>query len=156
MKVDNYRKSIPFKIYFIVTLVIFISLSVYTAFNKGADYFYVYLGLSIIFGIIYLFMWLRKPNYFYFEILHSSIVIRYFNPHPFFSKPKAFSISLTSLIGYEIKQRLKGFNKSIIFEIKKAGKKGKYPPISISLLSASEINEMKKELDIILKIRSLK
>ncbi len=155
MKIDNYRKAIPYKFYFPIIGVAALSTFIYSIIVQG-NYNFIYYAISLFFVVLYIFLAIRRPNYFYFEPRHSSMIIRYYSPHPFFGKAKAFEIPIKQFSSYEIKEKLFGYNKSIVFKIKKGKSIGQYPSVSISLLSETELKELKKELDTILKIKRLK
>ena len=155
MKIDNYRKAIAYKFYFPIIGVGALSIFIYSLIEQG-NLNLIYYAISLLLVVLYVFLAIRKPNYFYFEPRHSTIIIRYYSPQPFFFFFKAFEIPINYFSSYEIKQKFSGYKKSIIFKIKKGKSTGQYPSVSISLLSQNEIDQLKKELDTILKIKRLK
>lgn len=155
MKIDNYKKAILYKFYYPILILIIIAVLGYQ-FVAYLKFKWIYQILGGIFSVLYLIFNIRKSHYFYFETLSSSITVRFYNPHFFFSKPKSYKISINDFYDYSINESLWGLRKEIIFKIKKAAKTGEYPPVSISLLTSSEIADLKKELDGILKIKNLK
>jgi hypothetical protein len=155
MKIENYEKAGKYRLYFPLLFVASATLIIYSVavFDKLKS---VWLGIGVVLYLIYLFLILKKPYYINFEVKHTSIVVRFFNPHPFLSKPKAYNIRINDFAGYEIVEKLGGLNKFIVFKIKKGKQIGAYPPLSVSLLTKDQIENIKKELDTILKIKKLK
>ncbi len=155
MKIENYEKAGKYRLYYPILWVFIATLTIYPLiFNVPLKI--IYFSIAGVIFLLYLYLLLKKPYYVNFEAKHTSIVVRFFNPHPFLSKPKAYNIRINEFAGYEIIEKLGGFNKFIIFKIKKGKQVGSYPPLSISLLTENQINDIKKELDTILKIKKLK
>lgn len=155
MKIENYKKAGKFRIFFPILLVFAIPLIGFGLFGNES-YSYIYTILGVVALLIYGVFIFRKPNYFYFETNQNFIIIRFYNPHPGFTKPKAFQIPINSFSDYKIKQELGGFRKFIFFQIKKRKQKGWYPAVSISLLKKDEIEKLKNELESIKKMKSFK
>jgi hypothetical protein len=155
MKIDNYRKAVQTKFYMLLSLVIALALIVYSFI--AYDYLkWLWISLAGILFVLYLSFAIRNIYYFYIELRHNSILVRYYNIHPFLSKRKSFQIPLNNFVAYEIKTKFFGLHKYIIFKIKKNNKLLEYPRVSISGLKMSEIEEMKKGLDNVLKIKNLR
>ncbi len=154
MKLDIQYKSDKFKFYFPMLLVFSLPMIAYpiTSTEPKAFYFGIAGGVAL---ITYIVLLIRRPHFFSIQTKYSDFLVRFYNTHVFFSKPKAYQIKNSSFSDYKITEKFNGFQKSIAFQIKKEGKKGWYPPISISLLSKNELKVLKKELDTILKINKL-
>jgi hypothetical protein len=114
---------------------------------------YVVSGLLL---ILYILLLIKKPYYFYFEPKQKTFLIRYYHPHVLFNKKKAFEIPIDSFEKYNITEKLYGYNKYITFYIKKGKSTGSYPTISISSITKQQLEDLKKELDTIIKIKNLK
>ncbi len=155
MKIENFKKAAPYRLIFPLLIISFV-VSLVFYFSNPVDYNIILLIIGIVLIFIYIFFFFKKPYYFSFETKYKSFVIRFFNPHPFLSKFKAYEIQLDEFDKYEIKDSFKGFNKNLILHIKKGKKSGTYPPVSLSLLSKNQIEELKKEFNTLLKIKSLK
>lgn len=155
MKIDNFQKAATYRVYFPILLIASIALIVYFIVDT-AHYKIIWLILGLIPTVIYTYMFLTKPYYFNLETKQRSIIIRFFNPHPMMSRKKAFEIPISSFVKYEIKYSMGGKKKSLIFYIKKGKKTGAYPPLSITLLTKTQIEALEKELNTLLKINRLK
>lgn len=153
MKIDTYKRAGKYRL--ILPLLPFISLIfVVFAFIEGGQSAQIYLAITAVFMIIYLFLILRKPHYFYFETKHNTVIVRFYNPHIGFTKPRAYQIAISNFAGFSVKKSL--LSKSIIFKIKKGKKTGDYPPVSISLLNKGELVRIKEELNTIIKMNKFK
>ena len=155
MKIDNFKRAGKVTLFLPIMLLISVILVVYP-FADGIVNVILWLVAGGILFLIYLVIFLSKPHYFYFEAKHKSIVIRYYNPHPLFIKRSAFEVQNNDLINYEIKTSLKGYRQGLILHVKQGNKIGQYPSISIVLLNKNQKTNLKKELDTLLKIKSLK
>ncbi|MBN2662974.1 MAG: hypothetical protein JXR68_04940 [Bacteroidales bacterium] len=154
MKINNLHKADKFRFYFPMLLIFSLPLIGYSFFAKE-EYTYLYGVAGGIALIVYILLWMRKPHYFNIETKYNEIIVKFYNTHIGFSKPKSFQIKNSDFNGYSIIENLGGFSKSIVFQIKKGKKVGSYPPISISLLSKNEIKILENELNTIIKTNKL-
>ena len=143
-EVENFKRSAKVTILLGVVLItaivlfVFSFLVVYTRRN-------LYLILSAIFFAMYILLLIKRFHYFSLTEQGDSLLIRFYNPHPFISDYKKIVIKKSEYDGYEIKKRL--FSKDIIFHIKRDNKKGKYPAVSISGLTREEQQKLISFLD---------
>jgi hypothetical protein len=140
MSVDNRLETAKLKIYYMLMLGLIFSLSAYYYYEYQAGY--GYLIADGIIALAYLFMLLRKSDYFFLEYKGNKIVVRYYTAHPFLRKYRAFEIPQPYFAGYEIIKSLGGIRKMIQFKIETPKGKFKYPPVSISLLTKKQEAEL--------------
>ena len=124
------------------------SLSAYYFFERQAEIWYIIAAGAV--ALVYLLLLFRKSNYFYLSFQGNKIVIRYYTAHPFLRKYRALEIPKSYFDNYEIKRQLGGYRKTLHITIKTPKGKGKYPPISISLLTKKQEKEL---IEIIEKIK---
>jgi len=106
--------------------------------------YYTVAGIAF---LLYILLLIRKPHYFGLYDEKDHFVVRYYNPHPFFSNYKQVKIKKNEYDGYKIKNNLFGFQKSVIFYIRQGNKKGQYPPISISGLNKQQRKQLEEYLE---------
>ena len=155
MKIDNFKSAGKITLILPVMLLISVILIVYPFVDNiiNKDSWIIAGGLLFLF---YLIIFLSRPHYFYFEPKHKSIIIRFYNPHPLFIRRSAFEVLYSDFVKYEITSTLGGYRKNLILHIKQGKKVGKYPSVSVTLLNKKQMSDLKKELNTILKIKSLK
>lgn len=154
MKINNLHKADKFRFYFPMLLIFSLPLIGYSFFAKE-EYTSLYGVAGGIALILYIVLLMRKPHFFSIETKYNEVIVKFYNTHIGFSKPKSFQIKNNELNGYKIVDQLKGFSKSLVLQIKKGKKVGSYPPISISLLSKNEIKILENELNTIIKTNRL-
>ncbi|MBN2891781.1 MAG: hypothetical protein JXL97_07935 [Bacteroidales bacterium] len=155
MKIENFQKAAPYRLFFPVLLIATLASVAYFFVDKS-NYNFIWLGLGVVFAVVYVLIFLKKPHYFEFEAKHRSFIIRFFNPHPFLTKHKAFEVSIEQFDKYEIVKGFGGLSKNLVLYIKKGKSTGAYPSVSVTLLNENKINLLKKELDSIIKMKSFK
>lgn len=148
------EKALKYKIYFPLLLLSFLIFVIYAFMSKN-NLFYLWIGISFIPLLTYIILIIRKPHYFFIETTYNKIIIRFFNPHPIFRKNKAIQVPNNKFAGYEITEKMNGFIKLLTIKIKQNKKIMSFNPVSISLLTNTEIEALKKELDTILKINRI-
>ena len=148
MRVDNRLNTAKLKIIYMIMLGVIFSSSAYYYFEN--EYNLLFRLLPVISGIIilvYLFFLLRKSDYFFLEYLGNKATIRYYTAHPFLRKYRAFEIQRSYFYDYKIKKKLFGFLQTVQFTIKTPKGEFKYPPLSITLLTAEQKSELIRILD---------
>jgi hypothetical protein len=78
------------------------------------------------------------------EYLGSKITIRYYTAHPIFRRYKAFELPKSYFYDYKISEKLFGFIKTFQIIVKTPKGRFNYPPLSISLLSKQQIEDLIK------------
>ncbi len=149
MKVENRLETAKLKNYYMIMAGLIFSLSVYYFFERRASEGYIIAALLI--AVVYLILLLRKSDYFYLEYNGNKIIVRYYTAHPFFRKYKTFEIPESYFSDYEIFKSLGGLQKFVRFTVKTPKGEGKYPPLSISLLTDEQ---EKKLIEILEKVKS--
>lgn len=148
MKVDNRLNTAKLKIIYMIMLGMIFSFSAYYYFENEFNLFFRLLPvLSGIIAVVYIFFLLRKSDYFFLEYLGNKVTVRYYTAHPFFRKYRAFEIQKSLFYDYKIKKKLFGFLQTVEFTVKTPKGEFKYPPLSISLLTAEQKNELIRILD---------
>lgn len=145
MKVDNRFQTAKLKIYYMLMLGLIFSLSVYYRFERQAGYGYL-IAIGFI-ALVYLFLLLRKSDYFFIEYTGNKAIVRYYTAHPFLRKYRAFEIPKAYFYDYEIKKTWGGLIKTVQFSIRTPKGKYKYPPLSISLMTKKQEIELVKILE---------
>lgn len=117
---------------------------------------YTYLGLNkyqwaIVMCAIYILMiiieGILELNYIYFSDAKNVITLRYFSLGYFSSKKKSIEIPKSEFVTYEIRTTFRGAKTKIILHRSVKDKDAKYPPVSLSLLSKKEIQQITSVLD---------
>jgi hypothetical protein len=94
----------------------------------------------------------RNYNYIYFSDESDTIILRYFSPNIFTSRKNSIEIPKKEFVGYNLTSFFMRYRENIIL-LRRSGKGvAKYPPVSITALSAEErysllftLNQLKKE-----------
>lgn len=149
MKVDNLFQTAKLKIYYMLMLGLIFSLSVYYRFERQAGYGYLIAVGFIV--LVYLFLLLRKSDYFFIEYTGNKVIVRYYTAHPFLRKYRAFEIPKAYFYDYEIKKSWGGLIKTVQLSVRTPKGKFKYPPLSISLMTEKQEIELVKILEEIKK-----
>jgi len=150
MKLDNYKKAAKYRLIFPLLIFPATIIILFAIFSKEAHAnIYAIIGGALI--IVYIFFHIKRPYFFHFETTNDKIIVRFYNPHPGLTKPKAYQIAIKELSNYKISKNF--ISKSISFEVKKGNKKGWYPPVSITLMTNQEIKSIEKELNTILRLK---
>lgn len=113
------------------------------------EYFTGAIIFGILFLVAYLYMHFLQLYYVYFSDAGDKITVRFYYSHPFMRKYKAIEIPKNALAGAEIKTGFFGKKIQLILVQRTAKGEIKYPPVSLSLLSA------KKQADIVKALQKL-
>jgi hypothetical protein len=87
-----------------------------------------------------------SPSYIYFSNDEGKLIIRFFPLHPFVFQKMAVEFPLYEFAGFEAKKSLFGFFTNLIIFRKYKGKKMRYKPIRLSILSKEERNRLMEAL----------
>jgi hypothetical protein len=153
MKVDNRLRTAKLKIMYLVTGIVIFAISIYTYFEHyqigvhPITFKYVLPGIIGVLVFTYVFLLLRKLDYFFIEYLGNKIVVRYYTAYPIFRKYKAFEIPQSYFYDYKITLHFFGLRKSLQIVVNTPKGKFSYPQISISLLSKKQMNDLIKMLN---------
>ncbi len=143
MKIEKALKAK--KIQFALNYSIILSLSSF-GFSLFLSYWFL-TYMSIVFFILYIFLFLRDYNYFFYsDDDKKKIVIRFFGLRNVFKiKRKSYEIHKVKINNYKIEK--KSLKKEIIFFQKTENEIFEYPAVNISILSSEEINKMEKSIN---------
>ena len=102
--------------------------------------------LSVLFLIFWWFQQKMEYTYFYFSNNGDNLVFRFYRLRSFIRKPKTVEISKKNFVKYDIVTSF--FNKKDMLILYQKTPKGvaKYPPISLTLLTAKQKTELKRAL----------
>ncbi|MCF6367114.1 MAG: hypothetical protein L3J35_13065 [Bacteroidales bacterium] len=128
-----------------IMFLVMTALFIYAYFESLKSLFYP-ISIGII-ATVYITLLLRQSNYFFIEYLGNKIIVRYYTAHPIFRKYKSFEIPRAYFFDYKIEDVFFGLKKTVQFTIKTPKGKFNYPPLSISLLSKQQMNDLIKMLD---------
>ncbi len=134
MQIDNFKRVAKITIAYGVLLIIFIVLFLFSFFEPY--YRNIYLVLAGVFFAVYLFLLLSKPHFFSLEEKNSTLIIRFYNPHPFVGNYRQIKIPIQEFDGYEVRRGL--FGQRLVFKIRRGKQTGHYPPLSITALNKEE------------------
>ena len=151
MKINNSLEAGKYRLYIILSFMV-ILISVFFMIFDRIDIVNIVILILGLFSLVYLIY--KSPHFVQFETTHREIIFKYYSVFPFFRKPKALKIPIHSFNKYEIST--KAGKKNIIIHIKTGKKIGKYPPVNLSIVPKQMIEEIKKELDYILKVKNTK
>ncbi len=154
MKIDNFRKSAVYRLVYPILFAIAISFIAYF-FIDSASYKILWLILGLCAVLVYVYFLLKKPHYLGIEIKSRIIIVRYYNPHPFFERRKAFEVPIQNFEKYKIKEEMMGKRRMLTFFVRKGNKIGSYPPVSATLMTKTQLDSLEKELNTLLKIKKL-
>ncbi|OQX98313.1 MAG: hypothetical protein B6I24_05590 [Bacteroidetes bacterium 4572_128] len=120
---------------------------------------------SVIFLLLYIFLFLKDYNYFFYSDDKNKIILRFFRIRSFFdnnmilrflrlknffkSKKKSYEIHKDKLFKYKIKKNF--FSKEIIFFQKTENGIFEYPAVNLSILSKEEINKIERSINQIIR-----
>ncbi len=141
--IDNFKTAAKISVALGVLLVITVVLYIFSLIEYAHRKTYLILGSVTL--LVYLIMLLKKLHYFGLNIENNTLIIRFYNPHPFISNYKQIKIPLEEYDGYELKKHL--FGQEIIFKIRRGKQTGKYPPVSITALSKDQKQQLFEILD---------
>lgn len=148
MKVDNRLNTAKLKIFYMIILAVIFSLSAYYAFENQMNLFYRSVPFIIgILVLLYIFMLVRKSDYFYLEYIGNKAIIRFYSAHPIFRKYKAIEVQKVYFFDYEIKKVFFGIRKYLFVTVKTPKGKFNYPPLSIVFLNKEQTQKMISILD---------
>lgn len=156
--VDNKLKVAKIRLTYILTITSGALLVLYSVFsNQYAEGKILSLVFGIIFCLAFLYLIIIKPEYIFFSIENNNkLVVRNYTAFPLFRKYKAYEILLSNIFDYEIKKVF--FNQLIFIRIlvKKNNNIGKYPWLSLSIVSKAELKKITDSLDKLITVEKRK
>ena len=88
----------------------------------------------------------RDLNYFYFSDSGPKIIVRYYPLRPMSNTRKSLEIPKPKFAGFEIHSRGMGLKKILILKQFHKQSVASYPPVSISSLTGTEIEQLTRQL----------
>jgi hypothetical protein len=156
--VDNKLKVAKIRLTYILTITAGALLVIYSVFsNHYAEGKLLSLVLGIIFCLAFLYLIIIKPEYIFFSIENNNkLIVRNYTAFPLFRKYKAYEIVLSNIFDYEIKRVF--FDQLIFIRIlvKKNNNIGKYPWLSLSIVSKDELKKITNSLDKLISLEKRK
>ncbi len=99
-----------------------------------------------LFLAFYFYHLLAASSFFYYDDHEGKIVVRNYQLNMFNSAKSSFEIPKSEFKGYAFKQSILGLRKDLILYRRHQGRMVTYPPVSVSLLTAQEMEKLKKAL----------
>lgn len=147
MIIENIKKSRSIKAIFVLIPLTFIITVVALLLLSASWGFWIVLSMAILMITIYIFISMMQYNYFYCEIDNAKIILKYYGLGPLNKEYKTIKVSTEQFKKFEIRYVFFGLVEQLIIYVSVKNKQiAKYPPVSISALSAEEKNNLKKEL----------
>jgi len=146
MVIDNSNYTVKNKLLRLALLVVTAGLIAYVSIlAEGDSWFHIsrqYYSLIIfsVYVIYNTYRILRKYYFIYFSTDLGKITVRFYHITTFFKKCQFFEFPLTEFHTFEIQK--KWLHTSLIIYRKQGNKITKYPPISITSLKRSEIDQI--------------
>jgi len=136
---NNKNRSTGFFLLYILSSVLFIGVIVlFILFN-----FNLPLVLTVLTAICYfIFLHLLKPSYIELLISETEIQVNYYSVATAIKSYQSIVIDRYDFNSYEIKNRYNGLQKQLILTVKSKLGLADYPPISVSILSKRELNQV--------------
>jgi hypothetical protein len=136
---NNKNRSSGFFLLYILSSVLFIGVIVLFILLN----FNLPLVLTVLTAICYfIFLHLLKPSYIELLISESEIQVNYYSVATAIKSYQSIVIDRNDFNGYEIKNKYKGLQKQLILTVKSKLGLADYPPISVSILSKRELNQV--------------
>lgn len=156
--VDNKLKVAKIRLTYILTITGGALLIIYSVFsNHYAEGKLMSLILGIVFCLVFLYLIIIKPEYIFFSFEdNKKLIVRNYTAFPLFRKYKAYEIILSDIFDYEIK---KAFFDQLIFIrilVRKNNNIGKYPWLSLSIVSKTELKKITDNLDKLISLEKRK
>ena len=149
MIIENQKKVIKVRLRaFIMTVIcailigIIVTIKLFEKDFLGLDKKTWALGVLAVYIIISLYFIYLNYNYILIKMDPSKILLRHYSLRPWDSAKKSYEIPINELSGVKIKSQLFGIKKGLIFYRKIRKGVAKYPPVSLTGLSKSQIRQI--------------
>lgn len=111
----------------------------------------IYIMGIILLSIFYLFViyyyYTLDPNYFYYNDDENAMVFKYYSTRLISSAHNRIEIPFSVFVKFQLKTKFFGKKTELILFQKTPKGIAKYPPISLSGLSGSQINQLKNNME---------
>jgi len=119
------------------------------AFFLAAICFFIFTNMNIpllvaiVLAIIYFILFhLFRPCYFEMLVTETELIINYYSVATALKSYQTIVIDSDLICGFEIKNKNKGMTRLLVLTIKSKFGLADYPPVSISILSKNELNQI--------------
>ncbi|PID88154.1 MAG: hypothetical protein CSB06_01560 [Bacteroidia bacterium] len=113
---------------------------------------YMIYPVILIIGV-YIFLLLRKSDYFFLQLAGDKIIVRFYTAHPFGRRYRALEIPSIYFDSYEIRKQYLGIRTMLYLKTNTPQGRFLYPPLSLALLSADQIKATIQLLDSLKKTK---
>ena len=144
-------KEISTKIKFsgmILTILVFLTI-VLTFMLKWTNQNQIILPVLGVYILFFVFFFLKKYNYIYYNSEGLKIIFRYSSLLPLSAGNFSIEIPRHDFVNAEIKSQLSGLRKVLIIYVKTNQGIAKFKPISLTTLSKKEIEQMMQDIELI-------
>lgn len=140
-KAQNLRNY--FMVFVFLTIILLVILF-FTEYIPVPNLPYVLIGVGLL-----VYLWFTLKNFYYIEFNDEGekLILRFFKLIPTALSHQSIEIPQRFLVKYEIRQRMIGLRTEIILFARTKDGISKYPPVSISILSDSQVVMIRKSLD---------
>jgi len=145
MKVDNKRNTyriwlsrLVITIVFTLVILLILFLPWFDNPDSGVTKYHVIILISLVYIIINLYNYLKRPNFVSYSDEGEMLIMRYYSLSLFNSKKHSIEIPKKQLIKFELEAFLFGSQQRIILVQNFRKKVAKYPPISLSAVDKED------------------
>jgi hypothetical protein len=138
-QLNNKNRSAAYFLLYIVSGALFLAaICIFIFTNKNIP-----LLATIVIAIIYFFLFhLYKPSYFEMLVSESELIINYYSVATALKSYQTIEIDISLFHGYEILTKNYGMTRQLLLTVKSKFGLADYPPVSISILSKNELNQV--------------
>jgi hypothetical protein len=127
-------------------LIMVFSFSIY--FNKpvlGFDRIWYIVALCVAYLSVFVYYWLLKPDFVFFNDQGDRIIMRYYTVRAFNKKKYAIEIPKRDFVKFESERFFFGNERLILYQRLRNGL-GKFPPVSLSAVKKTDRKRIKEAL----------
>jgi len=138
-QLNNKARSAGYFIRYIVSLALFLAaVSVLIITNMN-----VALVITIVVAIVYFILFhLMRPSYFELLVTENELTINYYSVASALKSYQTIVIERTLFRGFEIRKKNRGLTRQLVLTVHSKFGLADYPPVSVSILSKSELNQV--------------
>ncbi|MDD2385895.1 MAG: hypothetical protein PHP52_03840 [Bacteroidales bacterium] len=126
-----------------LVLVALVVVSLIFSWSKNHLFEYILVGVYVLFMA---FVFVKNYNYVYYNSDGPKIIFRYIPLSPLTAGNYSIEIPRRDFVNAELKTSFFGLRKYLILYVKSAQGVAKFKPVSLSIMSKSEINDIISEL----------
>ncbi len=154
MQIDNQRNTyriwlsrLVLTIVFTLAILVIMFLPWFDLPDSTVNKYHLIILLALIYIIINLYNYLRRPYFVSYSDQSEMIVVRYYPLSLFTSRKHSIEIPKQQLIGYELHSFLFGTQQRLVLIQHFRNRTAKYPPISLSAMDREDRERMLQSLD---------